>query len=465
MSPISSSEICVLTLVNLLVLGGREYRSQTIHRKQTESNIPLPIFKSKETPLNIMCFLSDLLRFEMVDKINDARAFLVLLQAYTPKGECEESVAEMVRRALQFHSIAELEDTIEKIPILLNIPTNTQINPNRVTSPFIILPESLLGRILRSISLKWHDSLFEDIWCLYDKLQILVNTDNRVEDIGEKCNLFDISSRFYSFFHPPCSRSYLELFNKHSKLQDVVPAMDNLHKYYDLGGKCDGSPQFSFFPEYEMALGPNPHRRHQQAMLSMATVWVRGDNSALAACAVEEALKQAQQRGDHESVSQSLLLLQHILVQSSKWNTKVMIRKSIMSTLQQLVQNTEILNLRVLASQARLLLAQIKMQAYLKVMDDGIEVTDDHCLKVLDHLEITPQEIRHNILMFQSGESVTCRHSNSSDISNPLPCHYNFSSHGPTYDELGLAMPLSLCVSSADFWYRQGKNSVIHDLL
>merc|ERR1711871_622647 len=110
------------TLVNLLVLGGREYRSQTIHRKQTESNIPLPIFKSKKTPLNIMCFLSDLLRFEMVDKINDARAFLVLLQAYTPKGECEESVAEMVRRALQFHSIAELEDTIEKIPILLNIP-------------------------------------------------------------------------------------------------------------------------------------------------------------------------------------------------------------------------------------------------------------------------------------------------------------------------------------------------------
>ena len=59
--------------------------------------------------------------------------------------------------------------------------------------------------------------------------------------------------------------------------------------------------------------GPNNARRHQQAMLNMASVATQTGNFRQALTAVEEAMKIAHQRGDHTSVAQALLLLHYVV--------------------------------------------------------------------------------------------------------------------------------------------------------
>ncbi len=453
---ITPSEICVLKLIRLLVLGGREQRQQTIRRGITEIMTPFPTFNSKETPLNIMCFLSDLYRFDMISRVKDARAFLSLLQDYVPKRVHEESVVDVIRSSLQFQSIDELEDTMESISILTGIPTDEHINPNKAISPYVVLPESVLGHLLRYISVRWHSMLFEEICSLFEDFQEFMNSSIHVEGIGEKD---DNPSPLYCYLRPLCSQSFLDLLGDHSRLQDLIPAMDNLHRYYDSGTISNDLLRLMSFSEYKLLIGPNPTRRHQQAMLSMATVWMRNGNTALAACAVEEALKQAHQRGDHTSVSQALLLLQHILVLGSKLDTTMFLRKSVISSLKQLIKKCTELNLRTFTSQARLLLSQAKMQAPLKGMEPGMAEIGDLCFEITDDVDkFTPQDIWHDILRVQSGESMTTVLSNSGNLYQQIQQQFKGSStKGPTTtEELGITMPLSICVTSAEFWCRLG---------
>ena len=460
---ITSSEICVLKLIKLLVLGGREQRSEKHWREGTEILTP-PIFASKETPLNIMCFLSDLYRLGTINRIKNLHEFLSLLQSYVPKREPEESVTEIMRSSLQFHSIDELEDTVESIPVLTTMPKDEHIIPNRAISPYVILPESLLGQLLRSISVRWQDLLFEDMCTLFDNFQEFMSNSIYVQDVGERRNH---SSSLHTVLLPSCSQSYLDLLDIHSNLQDVMPAMDNLHRYYDSGKTSYDLLQLTSLSEYVLSVGPNPNRRHQQAMLSVATVWIRSGNIELAACAVEEALKQAHQRGDHASVSRALLLLQHILVLSTSLDTKTVLRKFIISTLNQLLNKCEELNLRTFASQARLLLSQAKMQAPLIIMDYGMAPTDNSCFEITDELDkFTPQEIWHDVLRVQSGENVATELSNTGYLCHQLQHPFKGHVKGPkTTEELGVTMPLSLCVASATFWCRLGIFLIFYHLV
>lgn len=450
---ISPSEICVLKLIELLVRGGREERPEN-SGGQIESHTPPPIFVSKETPLNIMCFLSDLCKNDNIDNFKDTRAFFTLLKAYVPKQEQEENISERIIASLQFQTIDGLVDTIESIPSLITMPADKQVNPNKVISPFVILPESLLGRLLRSVSVKWHNISFEEVCTLYENFM-------KVNNYPQDCEERDESSIISSLFSPPRSQSFFNLFDDHSRLHDIVPAMDNLHRYYDLGKRPHDLLQFSSFFDFMVEVGPNPNRRHQQAMLSMATVWMRSGNSIMAACAVEEALKQAHQRGDHESVSKALLLLQHILVLSNALDTNLLLRKSILATLQQVIRKCKDANLRVFASQARLLLAQVKMQAPLKIMDHTatVDYVPPLYLSAIDESEkMTPQAIWNDLALVQLGENMETEGLHASGSSRQMLQHLN-DSHlkGPmTSDELGVTTPLSLCIVSAEFWCRLG---------
>ena len=288
--------------------------------------------------------------------------------------------------------------------------------------------ESIVGIILRTISVNWQNTYFEQVCDLFEEFSTFMKNGIDEERVYESQN----SKPFHEQ-----TESHLDIAERLSKLQDIAPAMESLHKFYDLS-----SAELGVFAESVgssfvgfSSVGPNPQRRHSLAMLSMATVWMRAGNSTQAMCAVEEALKQAQRKGDHVSVFQSTLLMQHILVISNGGNVSVL--RSVATTLQQLIDRCSDpeLKLRTCATQARLLLSKVKVQSSLIIFHQGSE---SNCSerRTSSSGGSTPQEIWQNLLLVHLGE--------------------NSSQNGPlTTDELG-TIPLQASIISADFWCKLG---------
>ena len=444
---LTSSEVAIVKLLDLLIHSSR---ADQVQGKGECESTPGMLFSSVEFPIALLNFVADLYTTERLDKFVDCRAFLKALEYYVPP---DSGISEKIYESLCFDTVDDLNNMMDSIPSLLVAPDN--VNPNGTMSPFVVMPGSMLGLILRSISVKWENTLFESACTMFDRFKMFLNQSESMdlyEDLGEYdvSKMGEMGTCRHGMFHAG-DKSYLDQSDEYAKFHDIVPAMDTLHKYYDMG-----SQDIHLFTDLLSSGGPNPSKRHQQAMLTMASVWVRSGNSARATCAVEEALKQAHQRGDHASVSQALLLLQHILVLSNDFNSPSS-RKSIEATLERLITRCNDLKLRVFAAQARLLLVRVKIKGVLNATEVGLASDTEEFVDpamIASKNGCSPQEIWNSLLLVQLGENVASERTVNSHAMGAT--EKDSSADGPlSSDELGI-MSLSISVVSADFWCRLG---------
>lgn len=128
----------------------------------------------------------------------------------------------------------------------------------------------MVGILLRTISIKWQSALFEEVCDIFEHFSAFMSCPS----IAQESEAAHTAVGTQRLFHVE-AESYLQLAERASKLQDLVPAMEHLHQFYDLSGQ-----DACLFSDQVAAGGPNPARRHQQAMLTMAAVWMRSGTAA-----------------------------------------------------------------------------------------------------------------------------------------------------------------------------------------
>ena len=416
---ITSSEICLLKLVIKIIEIGRD-----------ENQIELT---SIEIPLILMNVISDLYCNCNLNNFSNLNSFKEFLRSYIIEDEFINGIINLS----DFNTIDDLLDLFDSIPNYLICPDN--LSPNKVLSPYYVTSESVIGLTLRSLSVKWESLIFEDICVIYDDLILFLQSST-------------LSPKDYDHDNANTKRSginHLHSADELSKNMDVVSAIDHLHMYYDLSQR--DSIQSSYMTPHTLHL-PNPAKKHQQAMLSMATIFIRSGNVAQAINSVEEALKTSHQRNDKQSVSQALLLLQYIIFVSNESSLNHVKKVKMESTLHHLTGRFNELNLKSFAASARLLLTRVKLkgQISLKEFDLQSKLPKEYngsSKPYSDNNHIHIQEIWMNLLLVQLGEFPlhdSISNSNSSPIKPPNTPQPESTDKGPlTLEELG-SLPLQV---------------------
>jgi hypothetical protein len=101
---------------------------------------------------------------------------------------------------------------------------------------------------------------------------------------------------------------------------------------------------------------------HQDAMISLATMWTLAGNHSMALSAVEEAMKTAHQRGDHASVTKALLLIFQIFQNSQERELMV----SSEDILLRCIERCASLSLKKELCEAAILLVRLRSRAPLR---------------------------------------------------------------------------------------------------
>jgi len=419
MSVISSSELAVVSVIISIIECAR--------------NESEPVFTSKKEPLDLLCFVADVLTSEKIDQFVNFHAILSTMTNYI---SMQSAVYGYISSRIKFESIDSLMDMMESIPSLLETPA--ELSPNKVLCPFVATKDSLVGFALRASYAKWQLSSFEDIVVMFDRLVSFVS--QAPSSSSGEC--------FVSF-----SDSSLDAATKALKENDIGAAVDHLHAYFD----TDDKNIFSLTPDLSPPSGPNPLKRLQQSMLSMASVLITSGNLREGATAVEEAMKVAHKCGDHASVCQSLLLLQYILIQERPPRQSPADLAAIQTALLQLIAQTTDLKLRHITAQARLLLARVLLLGDLQLTHD------DHGKGIAQVIyngpsgsrRTCPQDIWEQLTLAQLGEDAMTEQTIPNTPIIPVKKDSGLPSGPLSAEELG-SIPLQAAAVSAELWMRLG---------
>ena len=150
--------------------------------------------------------------------------------------------------------------------------------PNCASNPQVFSKNCIIGVYVRTRCVLWNKLPFSSV-----------------------CRIFDDVCKF------SCPGSKSGVIVSHSRddvkveelvqHQDSFGAIKTIHNHFD-----DRS-----------ALSRHSQLNHQEAMLSLSTMWIRNDQFSQAFIAAEEGMRMAHQLGDHDSVARALLLLHHIV--------------------------------------------------------------------------------------------------------------------------------------------------------
>lgn len=223
-----------------------------------------------------------------------------------------------LNRKLIFNSIDELINLMDLIPDLLIIPNS--IDPNNVLLPFMFKRDSLVGIYLRTILAKWNLFQFGEISQCYEEYLKFCSNETNNSSISTKNSITNnsivLSTQSIKYQKPS---DYLINAENAINNHDLLPAIESIHSYFDYSGndplhtKGDIISQTRTIIDNYLSCSQQQKFRYQQAMLTLANMWIRNGYYFYANTATEEGMKMAHQLGDHTSVTYALLLLHHII--------------------------------------------------------------------------------------------------------------------------------------------------------
>eukprot|EP01038_Epipyxis_sp_PR26KG_P007881 gene7881-10697_t len=290
-----------------------------------------------------------------IEKYSNLRQLLENLRSYIDDTNDGNIVIDRLTKILK--SVTTIHDFItlvEKIREIFNIDSSQ--NLNECPGPIKICNDSYLGVFVRTFLVKWDCLEFENHCKFYENVTSFVHDNNLSNNSHEsELDLFeyklgtdDIYSMYDTYQSKPTDNKYSSksnqsllgpkeyFINSQKSLlnQDVSVTEDFIHKYFDYNGnnllyrfgsnfdnKSDNNSKSANKNYLQLLLSSLTQSldlskfsssRHQQAMISLATMWTNVGNHNMAMSAVEEAMKTAHQKGDHTTVARALLLIHYI---------------------------------------------------------------------------------------------------------------------------------------------------------
>ncbi len=187
------------------------------------------------------------------------------------------------------------------------------INQNELKGPSTLSRDSYLGLYMRTFLVKCHAMSFEETCDFLEAIHGFLgeSTDSKVHAV---VNTSSGSSRSLSVF----AAASLALSHRDVKTSEIL-----IHHTFDQSSGSRLQNQLHSSSTLDNAVSELAKHHNQEtgspfsarlasSMISLASMWILSHNYSLAASAVEEALKSAHQRKDHQSVAKALLLLFHI---------------------------------------------------------------------------------------------------------------------------------------------------------
>jgi hypothetical protein len=389
---ISPSDIAIVITASLLINSERESKYKCA--------------LTKMEALHLLCFLSDNITTGKAKQYLSVTSYLKEISSFL---SIESETYFTLRHALTVEHVDELMHVMENSTLFQE---SSGESPNGLQAPNIIKSDSIIGLYLRSINIKWLALRFDELCVLYETYHDFLNkdfksndTENMFENIDEAFKLFPFRiGQNYSEI-PPISTSnvgsvstpqYHMLHAEYAIMNnDILPAVDSVHKYFDhnnqnpLASRSSISNMISQLESLKME-SKRKNVCYQQAMLSLASLWIKTYQYSQATIAVEEAMKMAHQRGDHASVAHALLLLYYIVEIMPEDNTDGVI--SAENVITRCIQRCINLKLRELEIQATILLVRLRLKGSINCMSSclGVGKSDDDMVNAhLDTLNIS----------------------------------------------------------------------------
>ena len=360
------SNVAYIATIIELIASGRK-KSDAIH------------FQDPTSPLQILCFLGDRIQLQNVRHYQNASDFLSeLLSAFDALENDSRTpghfFVDKVRDVLS--DFKSVDDLVQFVDSIKNLFTNdASISPNESMAPFKVCPDSNLGIYCRCFFAKWECLSFGFVCQLYESLTAF--TSDLYNDSDDCANTMAKLPRRTIVHVGMGVQTFLQQADEAAQSGDVHAAERLLHRYFDFNGNdplLSVASKGSSSSTSQQALAALHHAndpqfsgtRHQQALLQLASMWSRSGHYSLAMAAVEEAMKTAHQRGDHNSVARALLLLYHVVsglntseqgCSSSDGSSVSAIRAE--EVLRRCLQRCSTLEMNALASQAAALLSQL----------------------------------------------------------------------------------------------------------
>lgn len=288
--PVCASDVSAAALLELFVTCGREL------------NVEFSL--NPVLPMQILCFLNDIIHEAGCVVFHTESAFTNHLKTYL--GKDTDFVARLVT-SRRCKSVDDLLGLAEDMGLLLSSPAD--VSPNGAVSPTMISADSYLGVYVRSFVVALENMSFEDCCRLFNETQLYQ---------GMACTP-------YAAFHTLDTQALSSISQSPAGLlrraQDAVmranflEAEDLIHDFFDMHARDTSYADGAFEAKSQLCKGwSKDPRRYQQSMINMASVATQTANYRQALTAVEEAMKIAQQCGDHATVAQALLLLYHVMI-------------------------------------------------------------------------------------------------------------------------------------------------------
>ena len=216
---------------------------------------------------------------------------------------------------------------------------------NRANVPQVIKKDSMVGLFVRACCAKWAALSFSSIGEVFEKYLIFCG-----DVFGEIVPPILHSKTAPPVFEDSKMQHYISAAENALRDCDTFSALNFIHLYFDY---LDSLPS---------SASPIPRvMRQQEAMLSLATMWIRSDQFSQAIIATEEGMRMAHQLGDHTSVARALLLLHHIVDRLPEINKESSSgTPTVESVLIRCIRRCTELNLRVFEAQAILLFVRLR---------------------------------------------------------------------------------------------------------
>lgn len=339
---ITASDIAMISLLGTIIEYGR-------------NKVPTDI----QDVLLILTFLSDNLKLgTCIQNWKNKDDYLKQLSLYISQ---ESSIYSNIQQKLNFESIDSLIDLMDIAPEYLIQPTDA--DPNSVAFPYCFTRDSLVGIYVRSVIAKWEILHFGEISQVFESFQNFANClSTSRPQINQPLKVHPVQSMV---LEEP--RAYLINAEKATINSDLLPAVESIHAYFDSNGtnpllsKNDLVGQTKTIIDNYLSGSPEQKSRYQQAMLSLANMWLRNGYYFYASTATEEGMKMAHHLGDHNSVTYALLLLHHII--HGQENLEIFNDDSKSSSINSSEQSTENILIRCIQKSFELKLKSLEIQA------------------------------------------------------------------------------------------------------
>ena len=291
-------------------------------------------------------------------------------------------------------------DLFDSIQSLLS--QEQQTSPNRAAVPSLIKRDSLVGVYVRVLCTKWNALSFSSIGDIVDNYSKFCNNISPIYS-----NLqFPYES---SFDINIGSTGHIVAAEKAMMTDDTFLALKYIHVFFDdLDAeqiKICGSSDFTTSCSTQVI-------RQQEAMLSLATMWIKNEQFSQAIIATEEGMRMSHQLGDHTSVARALLLLHHVVdrLPEKEESDRLEGAPSAESVLIRCIQRCTELNLRGLEAQAILLLVRLRTKGPLQNLKSKLQLSGSIV------------SIEEEYIQYRSTSKQYSKHSNLPHHSRVPPC-------------------------------------------